>query len=131
MRAGRYEGGQLRARAGRRAGRYERVRAMSGGEWARVQTQVRAGGRPCPSSHHIRYFLKYILYFFLLHMRRENPRVPMVLRVFVKYHTRYPLQPYPWLYGYGLCGFGYGVGKPDPRVTRIKPYIFTINQFIV
>ena len=41
---------------------------------------------------------------------------------FVKYRTCYPLQLYRWLYGYGLCGFGYGVGKPDPRITRIKPF---------
>ena len=24
--------------------------------------------------------------------------------------------------GYGVYGFGYGVGKADPRVTRFKPY---------
>ena len=26
-------------------------------------------------------------------------------------------------HGYGFCGFGYGVGKPNPRVTRIEPYM--------
>ena len=26
-------------------------------------------------------------------------------------------------YGYGIYGFGYGVGKPDPRYTRGKPYM--------
>ena len=26
-------------------------------------------------------------------------------------------------HGYGVCGYGYGVGKPDPRVTRSKPYL--------
>ena len=24
-------------------------------------------------------------------------------------------------HGYGVRGYGCGVGKPDPRVTRIKP----------
>ena len=27
--------------------------------------------------------------------------------------------------GYGVYGFGYGVGKADPRVTRFKPYLNT------
>ena len=28
-------------------------------------------------------------------------------------------------HGYGVCGYGYGVGKPDPRVTRSKPYLYS------
>ena len=28
---------------------------------------------------------------------------------FVKTRTRYPQKPYPWLYGYGVHGCGYGV----------------------
>ena len=25
-------------------------------------------------------------------------------------------------HGYSVCGYGYGVGKPDPQVTHFKPY---------
>ena len=25
-------------------------------------------------------------------------------------------------YGYGVCGYGYGVKNPDPRCTRDEPY---------
>ena len=41
---------------------------------------------------------------------------------FVKNRTRNPRKPYPWLYRYGFCGYGYGVGNPDPRYTRDEPY---------
>ena len=60
--AGRHEGGQIRGRAGTGAGQLRararqvggraganEVRAMSGGEWARVQTQVRTGGQAMSS----------------------------------------------------------------------------------
>ena len=30
--------------------------------------------------------------------------------------------------GYGVCGYGYGVGKPDPRVTRMQPYVKMLQQ---
>jgi len=26
-------------------------------------------------------------------------------------------------YGYGVCGYGYGVKNPDPRYTRAEPYL--------
>ena len=32
--------------------------------------------------------------------------------------------------GYGVRGYGYGVGKSDPRVTRSKPYT-KMDHFII
>ena len=38
-----------------------------------------------------------------------------------RHHVIYGSVWVPPATGYGVCGYGYGVGKPDPRVTRIKP----------
>ena len=85
----RYVCRQVRAQAGTRTGRYERrqVRVRAGGyklggqvgasghERGQVQTHTGTsrGGDHVPTPHHmIKYFFKYILYIFLLHIRRKT-----------------------------------------------------------
>ena len=119
-----YEREQAGGQAGTRAeARYERARAMGGGEWRRVQTQARVGGRPCPPHHNIRYFFKmYIIFFKTLPTtsKEGNLQVPMVLRVFVvsrqipRYGTGIP--------GCGYTGFG-GTGMVWEKPTRGIPVL--------
>ena len=40
---------------------------------------------------------------------------------FVRYRTIYRSVSVGTWHKYGVCGYGYGVGKPDPRYTRVQP----------
>ena len=41
---------------------------------------------------------------------------------FVRYHVNYGTVWVLPATGYGVHGYGCGVGKPDPRYTRVQPY---------
>ena len=47
---------------------------------------------------------------------------------FIRYRAIYGSVSVYTAYGYGIWGFGYGVGKPDPRYTRVEPYLLPLWQ---
>ena len=44
---------------------------------------------------------------------------------FVRHHTKTGTVCTHTRYGYGVCGYGYGVKNPDPRCTCDEPYSHT------
>ena len=50
---------------------------------------------------------------------------------FVRYRDIYGSVSVYTGHGYGVCGYGYGVGKSDPRYTRVQPYplLLSVGQF--